>query len=495
MLGMACYVERLYREKKPGGDVGKENWLDEVPSDSLTKLAPYIMLREFPRSLLPRIFEAVPRFFGGNTSEQSVEEFDRGTYLEKQWSYIKDRPLRDYSALEQQGEIPSLILSPMMIEDGRLLMISNLDLKALPPLERALMRLRLPFGLEARLLATLPRTKARQRNMVYSAGSKITEDDNGTTAGSYSLFGVEFFKVFPKADQFRLATAVRMNATFPFVSPAVSLPTKPPRHVVDAGYYDNYGIQVSTAWIHANREWLIANTSGVLLVEIRDGLSVLDRWDIDDREPSLGHSIAQGYQFLLSPLEGAAKARTSTGIFRNDRDVQHLSDWFTTATGSRAFYTTIVLENPAGVGIVTPPRDPRTLPGHDLIEIVHAPQQIGGPIRARLDERRRLTELAEGRLGLQYQMEDISMNWYLTSAEKQAMTWAFPDASNDAGAGESKKDADDRLAQETRLEDLVATLKNGPRYLALRELVKIRNYARIIKLKQEWWEEDHSRHE
>ena len=329
--------------------------------------------------------------------------------------------------------------------------------------------------------------------MVYSVGSEITEEDDGATLGSYSLFGLEFFKLFPRAERFRVATAVRMSATFPFVSPAVSLPTDPPRHVVDAGYYDNFGIQVSTAWIHMNREWLVRNTSGVLLVQIRDRLSVLDRWDIDDRDPTLRDSIAQGYQFLLSPLEGAAKARSTTGMFRNDRDVQHLSNWFTQATGSRAFFTTLVLENPAGVGILTAPRDSRTLPGHELIQIVDTPRHLDDGIDAKLDERRRLTALADAKLGLKYQIDNISMSWYLTTAERNAMEGAFPDSREDAGAGEGEEDADLRLEQKERLEELVAMLKNAPRDLALRELVKIQNYARIIKLKQQWWDEDHSR--
>jgi hypothetical protein len=56
-------------------------------------------------------------------------------------------------------------------------------------------------------------------------------------------YAISFFALFPKSvDTFRVATAVRMNATFPYVSPAVSLPTAPPVRVVDTGYYDNYGL-------------------------------------------------------------------------------------------------------------------------------------------------------------------------------------------------------------------------------------------------------------
>ena len=40
-----------------------------------------------------------------------------------------------------------------------------------------------------------------------------------------------------------------MSSTFPYVTSAAALPTDPPRHVVDAGYYDNYGVNLAAAWI------------------------------------------------------------------------------------------------------------------------------------------------------------------------------------------------------------------------------------------------------
>ena len=88
--------------------------------------------------------------------------------------------------------------------------------------------------------------------------------------GSISRSAVEFFRIFPEArPTFSLQTAVRMSATFPFASPAVSLPTDPPRRVVDAGYYDNYGVDLATSWIYVNQDWIRKNTSGVALIQIR----------------------------------------------------------------------------------------------------------------------------------------------------------------------------------------------------------------------------------
>ena len=171
----------------------------------------------------------------------------------------------------------------MIIEDGRRLLISNLDLWPI-------------CGTE---------------------GSQITVDDDGGSPHFYSLTAFEFFRLFPKAKEFRLSTAIRMNASFPYVSPAVSLPTTPPLRVVDAGYYDNYGIQVAAAWISKNVDELIENTSGVVLVQIRDSVSQLDRLGVNDAPEGFLAAASRSFQFFSSPLDGAAapdrpRARSAT---------------------------------------------------------------------------------------------------------------------------------------------------------------------------------------
>ena len=268
--------------------VGKEEWVEQVPTDSLMKLAGYIALEDLPRSLLPRTS-------GTRRSDNMSKELDRGTILEDQWAFLNGRVFQDYRREEERGTIPSLILSPMMIEDGRLLLISNLDLNVIA---HPISELRLgasPVWPGALVLTALLGRQSEPRSVAFTQGSTINESEPGLNIRAYSLSGIEFFKLFPLAAGFRVATAVRMNATFPIISPAVSLPTDPPRHVVDAGYYDNYGIQVAASWLTANREWLRTNTSGVLLVQIRDGLSTLDRFEVDDHSVSGWEMIARGF--------------------------------------------------------------------------------------------------------------------------------------------------------------------------------------------------------
>ena len=68
----------------------------------------------------------------------------------------------------------------------------------------------------------------------------------------------------------RLLTALRMNATFPYVLPNVWLPTDPVIDVMDAGLRDNYGIETAVRFIHVFSDWIKENTSGVTLLQIKD---------------------------------------------------------------------------------------------------------------------------------------------------------------------------------------------------------------------------------
>jgi hypothetical protein len=61
-----------------------------------------------------------------------------------------------------------------------------------------------------------------------------------------------------------------MNATFPVVLPNVWLPSDPVIDVMDAGMRDNYGEESSLRFLASFDDWLKQNTSGVLMLQIRD---------------------------------------------------------------------------------------------------------------------------------------------------------------------------------------------------------------------------------
>lgn len=84
--------------------------------------------------------------------------------------------------------------------------------------------------------------------------------------------GLDFMSFFEDQDaqNLRYLTALRMNATFPYIMPAAQLPSDPAFQVMDAGVRDNYGVQISIRYLIAFRQWILQNTSGVVFVQIRD---------------------------------------------------------------------------------------------------------------------------------------------------------------------------------------------------------------------------------
>ena len=108
---------------------------------------------------------------------------------------------------------PSLVYSPMLVEDEPRILIGNVDLAP----------------------------------VTTSFGNYVTS----TELYLYSQSAFEFFKLIPTSEQqFRLATAARIGASFPYFSPAGVLPTHPRRRVVDAGYFDNYGVTLAANWLN-----------------------------------------------------------------------------------------------------------------------------------------------------------------------------------------------------------------------------------------------------
>jgi hypothetical protein len=83
---------------------------------------------------------------------------------------------------------------------------------------------------------------------------------------------VDFVSFFAKQDAYniRILSALRMNATFPIVLPNVWLPSNPVIDVMDAGLRDNFGQETSLRFLSSFDEWIKENTSGVLLIQMRD---------------------------------------------------------------------------------------------------------------------------------------------------------------------------------------------------------------------------------
>lgn len=166
--------------------------------------------------------------------DEKKYRLDRGYSFENQFhintKHLVNKSIGDYREYEESGIIPKLIISPTIINDERKLYISSTPV-------RYLMR---------------PINKSYQ------------PDYN-------DIDGVDFLSLFKNydADELRLSSAIRMNASYPYILPNIGLPTSPEIKVSDAGFRDNYGIETSIRFIQIFKDWIKKNTSGVILIQTR----------------------------------------------------------------------------------------------------------------------------------------------------------------------------------------------------------------------------------
>jgi hypothetical protein len=326
MVGAAYFAATL-----PGpqghafaSDADARTFVRKIGQDSLTPISQRMLFFDLPGAFVP----------GGS-------DYDRGFALEQAWDdYLGgalEKSFSDMAAGEAETWRPSLILSPMIVEDGRRLLISNLYLSPLVETTGSF------------LTADEPAPKVTSEGAVQHKRPKGRFQQERSR---YSLTALEFFQLFPGSwSQFKLATAVRLNASFPYVSPVAALPTNPPRHVVDAGYYDNYGVNLAAWWLYHNAEWIQKNTSGVVLIQIRDSVSERARLTpLTLPEQHKVWDLHQGLEALIGPATGASQGMQAMMSFRNDELLEVLDDRFNRAGGPELF-TTVVFEFPGDIAM------------------------------------------------------------------------------------------------------------------------------------------------
>jgi hypothetical protein len=120
----------------------------------------------------------------------------------------------------------------------------------------------------------------------------------------------EFNNVYQHQLRIRVSTAARLSASFPFVAPAArsdAHPLRPDYHLVDGGYYDNFGILSSIDWLDQ------ALTEGA---EMPEKLALIQiRWgNVSDEGGSM-----KGWEYQISaPFQAVLNVRDKEQL-REDR--------------------------------------------------------------------------------------------------------------------------------------------------------------------------------
>jgi hypothetical protein len=225
-----------------GGVIGasyyREMYLRSL-SDTTIKLWDNRYYQNITKDMLNPVifgFVASDLFFKTDLSKDSNTFCkDRGYALEqtlnRNTELVLDKKLMDYALPEYNGKIPMLLMAPTILNDGRKLYIASQPVSYMTSL---------------------------------SINNKLTIPQN--------IKGVEFNRFFEKqnAKNLNILTALRMNASFPYVTPNISLPSEPRLQVMDAGLADNFGFTDAVRFLFVFRKWISENTSGVVFVSIRD---------------------------------------------------------------------------------------------------------------------------------------------------------------------------------------------------------------------------------
>jgi hypothetical protein len=220
----ATYYRELYRQKLNGHAIQLNNpqYTNNIAQDLLNPVFSSMIARD--------IFAPAQKFTVGNYKYVK----DRGYAFERRLNNNSDNLLntqfKDYAADEHSAKIPLMIFNSTISRDGRLLMMGTQPLSFM------------------------------MKPLVYAADTTAAPD------------AVDFAALFTKQDphNLRLLTALRMNATFPYVLPNVWLPTQPVIDAMDAGLHDNFGQEITLRFIENYKDWLQQNTGGVVIIQLRD---------------------------------------------------------------------------------------------------------------------------------------------------------------------------------------------------------------------------------
>ena len=268
----AAYYRELYLQSLNGAPINlyDKQYTENISADLLNALSFTIVVND--------LFYPWQKYNYGD----EVYRKDRGYMFEKILNENTDsvlfRPLSYYKEPEFSGKIPMMIFTPTIINDERKLYIGAHPVSYL--------------------------AKPQNRSSHYSQ----PEIDG---ADIHYLLGNN------NTDSILFTSVLRMNCTFPYILPNVHVPTNPEIEIMDAGIRDNYGTQTAAQFIAVFNEWILENTSGVVIVNIR----------AIEQEMKIKKNMSNGVmQKFMSPVENLYSNWVEIQDYQNDQVLNYLDE-------------------------------------------------------------------------------------------------------------------------------------------------------------------------
>ena len=265
-----------------GGSVGNGffvHWLanknvarqpDEAAAmSSLDEVAWGLAWPDFLRALFPWLFGLVIRTGRGRALEKAWVLNSIPDDLEKPKNL--DDPLSSWNAMVTAGKIPAVIMNTTITETG-----------------------------ERLLFAT----------------TKVTSPVDG---GGALVDATELHTLNNKQFDVGIVTAARLSATFPYVTPAARSDGPGPQpHVVDGGYYDNYGMATLVEWLDEALAGAKDQVKSVLVIQIH-GAPVESNLS-DER-----HAKTRGWFYqAFAPIKTLLNVRSAGQVAHNNIELDLL---------------------------------------------------------------------------------------------------------------------------------------------------------------------------
>jgi hypothetical protein len=273
MVG-AAYLREIYLQSKTDTsiNINHKKHIKNVSKDLLNPLAFTLVVND--------LFFKLQKFeLGGHRYTK-----DRGYAFEKQLNINTEnafnKSLSAYRTPEYESKIPMMIFTPTIINDGRRLLISAQPISFMTNIS--------------------PKGNVKNKSLTD---------------------GIEFSRFFKNqdADSVAFTSVLRASATFPYIMPTVSLPSEPIMNVMDAGVRDNTGLLTGMKFLFTFRNWINTNTSGVIIIQIRDKSKNMKMEEINN------NTILQS---ISSPLGSVYGNFENIQNFDQDALILYSSQWF-----------------------------------------------------------------------------------------------------------------------------------------------------------------------
>ncbi|UXP31555.1 patatin-like phospholipase family protein [Reichenbachiella agarivorans] len=273
MVGASFFRELAYRySTQQIENPYDEKYADQIASDNLN----------------PIIFNLVVNDLFLRNSEFEFEgkwyTKDRGFAFEQQLNqntdFILDKKLSDYGLLEAKAQIPMILFGPSIMNDGRKLYVS-----------------------------------------AHNTSFMNTSHQNLVGVNETIIDAIDFQRMFEDqgAKDLKYTSALRMNASFPYVTPNISLPSAPPIKIMDAGVTDNFGLTDVARFVFAFKEWFAKNAGAIVIISIRDTKRV------QVIEPQSYLSI---FDKIANPISSVYNNLANFQDVNNEYKLEYMKSWY-----------------------------------------------------------------------------------------------------------------------------------------------------------------------